>query len=119
MPHCGETSYSIIIRRSLNCFEKEFRLLILVAKRHYEKHGSQYPGIDEQQYLQVARDLLSSEDGDDVISFDSELGFLVKYRRSTNDFAIGRPDGQISTVYKPDNGEQHFVEERLKNGRKT
>jgi Phage minor capsid protein 2. len=90
-----------------------------LAKRHYEKHGSQYPGLDEQQYLQVARDLLTSEDGDNVISFDSELGFLVKYRRSTNDFAIGRPDGQISTVYKPDNGEQHFVEERLKNGRKT
>ena len=90
-----------------------------LAKRHFKIHGNQYPGLSEQEYLQVARDLLSAENSDDVLSYETELGFLVKYRRSTDDFAVGRPDGHVSTVFKPDEKEEYFNYERGRNERKT
>ncbi len=79
--------------------------------RHIEKHLNEYGTITEKEYLNIARNLLAEPLSKDVEGFISELGFVFKYKKSTNDFAIGRADGYISTLYKPINGYDQWLEE--------
>ncbi|MDK0695906.1 minor capsid protein [Clostridium perfringens] len=88
-------------------------------KKHIEKHINEYGNIDSQEYLNIARKLLSAPLSEDVEGFDSDLGFIFKYRKSTNDFAIGRDDGYISTLYKPKDGYDHWLEEKEKYRKKV
>lgn len=78
---------------------------------HIEKHLSEYGNITPEEYLNLARELLSSPLNEDVEGFVSEIGFIFKYRKSTNDFTIGRADGKISTLYKPVGGYEQWLEE--------
>ncbi len=70
--------------------------------RHIEKHLSEYGDITPEEYLNIARDLLAAPLSSDVEGFISKDGFTFKYRKSTNDFTLGRADGNISTLFKPD-----------------
>lgn len=82
--------------------------------KHIEKHINEYGDISPQEYLDISRKLLSESLSEDVEGFASDLGFIFKYRKSTNDFAIGRDDGYISTLYKPKDGYNHWLEEKEK-----
>lgn len=79
--------------------------------KHIEKHLHEYGNISEKQYLENARKLLSKALSKDVEGFVSKEGFVFKYQKSTNDFAIGRPDGYISTLYKPVEGYEHWLQQ--------
>lgn len=79
--------------------------------RHIEKHLSEYGDITPEDYLNTARDLLAAPLSNDIEGFISKDGFLFKYKISTNDFTIGRPDGKISTLYKPIKGYDQWLEE--------
>ena len=70
-------------------------------KKHIEKHLDEYGNITPEEYVDIARNLLAAPLSDDVEGFVDKDGFLFKYRKSTNDFTIGRPDGYISTLFKP------------------
>ncbi|WP_417917285.1 hypothetical protein, partial [Clostridioides difficile] len=73
-------------------------------KKHVEKHLNEYGNITAEEYLSTARNLLSEQLSNDVEGFLSKDNFLFKYRKSTNDFAVGRADGKISTLFKPKEG---------------
>lgn len=77
--------------------------------KHIEKHINEYNNITPQEYLDIARKLLAEPLSDDVEGFVGELDFIFKYRNSTNDFAIGREDGYISTLYKPKLGYEQWL----------
>ena len=79
--------------------------------RHIEKHLSEYGDITSEDYLNIARDLLSAPLSNDIEGFISKDGFILKYRKSTNDFAIGRADGKISTLFKPDKNIEYWKEQ--------
>ncbi|WP_230028921.1 phage minor capsid protein [Clostridium cadaveris] len=79
--------------------------------RHIEKHLSEYGDITPEDYLNTARDLLAAPLSNDIEGFISKDGFTFKYRISTNDFAIGRADGKISTLFKPDNNIEYWKEQ--------
>ena len=79
--------------------------------RHIEKHLSEYGDITPEEYLNMARDLLASHRSDDIKVFIGKDGFIFKYRVSTNDFAIGRKDGKISTLFKPDEKIEYWKEQ--------
>ncbi|KEH91671.1 hypothetical protein Z962_p0047 (plasmid) [Clostridium botulinum C/D str. BKT12695] len=79
--------------------------------RHIEKHLNEYGTITEKEYLNIARNLLAEPLSKDVEGFISKENFIFKYRNSTNDFAIGRADGYISTLYKPIKGYEQWLEE--------
>lgn len=79
--------------------------------RHIEKHLSEYGDITSEDYLNIARDLLSAPLSNDIEGFISKDGFIFKYRISTNDFAIGRADGKISTLFKPDKNIEYWKEQ--------
>lgn len=79
--------------------------------KHIEKHLGEYGDINPKEYLNIARKLLSESLSDDVEGFVSKEGFLFKYRKSTNDFAIGRADGKISTLFKPKEGYKYWLQQ--------
>ncbi|MFL8713008.1 minor capsid protein [Clostridioides sp. GD02377] len=80
-------------------------------KKHVEKHLNEYGNITAEEYLFTARNLLSEQLSNDVEGFLSKDNFLFKYRKSTNDFAIGREDGKISTLFKPKEGYNYWLEQ--------
>jgi SPP1 gp7 family putative phage head morphogenesis protein len=80
-------------------------------KEHIEKHLKEYGNITEEEYLDIARKLLVEPLNDDVEGFISKAGFVFKYRKSTNDFVIGRPDGHISTLFKPVDEYEYYLDQ--------
>ncbi|MBM7835941.1 phage minor capsid protein [Clostridium sardiniense] len=79
--------------------------------KHIEKHLSEYGDITPEEYLNISRDLLAAQLSKDIEGFASKDGFIFKYRKSTNDFAVGRADGKISTVFKPKEGYEYWLEQ--------
>jgi hypothetical protein len=79
--------------------------------RHIEKHLSEYGDITPEEYVNTARDLLAAPLSNDIEGFISKDGFTFKYRISTNDFTVGRADGKISTLFKPDRKIDYWKEQ--------
>lgn len=71
----------------------------------------EYGDITKDEYLGIARELLAAPLNEDVEGFSGEAGFIFKYRKSTNDFAMGRPDGNISTLFKPKDGFKYWIDQ--------
>ncbi len=83
-------------------------------RRHIEKHLHQYKNMTEADYMKRAQELLAADLSEDIEGFVTDEGFIFKYSKSTNDFAIGRADGKISTLFKPDEKYEYWKGERLK-----
>ena len=64
-----------------------------------------------EKYLNIARELLAAPLSDDIEGFVSKMDFVFKYRKSTNDFALGRADGKISTLFKPKDGYDYWLQQ--------
>lgn len=79
--------------------------------KHMVRHLHEYGDITEEEYLNIARNLLASPVKGGIEGFESELGFIFRYNRTENDLAIGRPDGNISTLYKPREKYKHWLEQ--------
>ncbi|WP_242850921.1 hypothetical protein [Clostridium sporogenes] len=79
--------------------------------KHIEKHLSEYENITEEKYLDIARKLLAAPLSEDIEGFISEDDFIFKYRKSTNDFSIGRKDGYISTLFKPKDKYDYWLQQ--------
>lgn len=80
-------------------------------KRHLEKHLHEFGEITEYDYINIARNLLSSPIRGEIEGFTSESGFRFRYNKTKNEFALGRPDGYISTLFKPDEGVEYWEEQ--------
>jgi SPP1 gp7 family putative phage head morphogenesis protein len=80
-------------------------------KKHIEKHLAEYGNLTEEEYLSTARELLAEPLSEDVKGFISDENFIFKYKRSTNDFSIGRPNNKISTLFKPKDGYQYWLDQ--------
>ena len=77
--------------------------------KHIEKHLVEYGDITPEEYLNTARNLLAEPLSEDVEGFLGDANFVFKYRKSTNDFVIGREDGKISTLFKPKDGNKYWI----------
>ncbi len=82
-------------------------------KKHIEKHLPEFPDLTEEEYVNRARSLLAADLSDDVEGFIDNDGFIYKYNNKTNEFAAGRPDGKISTLFKPVEGNEYWKGERI------
>lgn len=78
------------------------------------KHLVEYDNITREEYLNIARELLAADLSEDVEGFISVQGWLFKYRKSTNDFAMGHPKGTISTLFKPKEKYDYYLGEKEK-----
>jgi RHS repeat-associated protein len=82
---------------------------------HYQEHvvdnlewGKK---LTASQYLAKARGLLTSPVGGRIKGFTDSSGYVFRYNKATNEFAIGRPDGHISTLFKPKDGIKYWKEQ--------
>ncbi len=82
--------------------------------RHIEKHLHQYKNMTESDYVKYAQELLAADLSENIEGFVSADGFVYKYNKLDNDFAIGRADGKISTLFKPDEKIEYWRGERIK-----
>lgn len=85
-------------------------------QEHVSEHLKDYGDIRPIDYLNKAGDLLAAPLSKDVEGFVDSEGYVFKYRISTNEFAVGRPDGKISTLYKPDRGAGYWEDEKKLRG---
>jgi pyocin large subunit-like protein len=84
------------------------------ARNHYIRHGNDYPGLTQAQYVDKAADLATQAAGGDIIGFSTDDGCVVRYDRSTKDFVKAYPgsNGYVKTFYKPKGGDAYFHDEK-------
>ena len=71
---------------------------------HYLKHGDQFPGTTQEQYLQGAQALLDAAAGGDVLEKIRPNGDVEHFRVSTGEFAVMTQGGRIRTYFKTNYG---------------
>lgn len=78
---------------------------------HYTKHNNDYPQISKFQYNNRAKELLDCIPNEKIKGFTNSSGWKFRYDKSTNEFAIQRPDGTIATLFKPNEGIKYWEEQ--------
>ena len=71
------------------------------AKEHEKHRKAQYPDLSPKQYEQRGVALCEQKVGGDIDGFLDNAGNIVRYRKSTNELAIGHPQNGLITLYKP------------------
>ena len=64
---------------------------------HYEKHGAEFGDITQEEYLELANELINAE-GDNILhKTEKEDGDYLYYDTETNEFLVLSTDGYIRT----------------------
>lgn len=89
-------------------------------EKHFTKHvikkaeWGKNITITIEEYLNRARILLNSEIKDHVDGFISKEGWVFRYNKLTNEFAVAKPDGTIETLFQPEKGFEYWIEQTTK-----
>ncbi|MEP6508294.1 MAG: hypothetical protein ABJC63_08705 [Gemmatimonadales bacterium] len=75
---------------------------------HFAKHGREFRGLSEQQYLFAAQTLRDRPVGGDVEEIVRGDGTLSRFDRASGAFLAFNKNGTIRTFFKPNDGEQYF-----------
>lgn len=71
------------------------------AKEHEKHRKAQYPDLSPKQYEQRGVALCEQKVGGDIDGFVNSAGNIVRYRKSTNELAVGHPQNGLFSLYKP------------------
>lgn len=69
---------------------------------HYRKHALEFGDITQEEYRQMARILLNSAPGKDILEKKRANGDILHYRVSRGEFAVMTKSGRIRTYFKTD-----------------
>jgi pyocin large subunit-like protein len=87
-------------------------------EEHVTRHKTEFgDGIDEKEYLRLARKFFDKPVTSDILWFEDVDGFLYKYDKKRNEFGICSPDGPIITYFKPTRGINYWYDQREENGK--
>ena len=76
---------------------------------HYAKHGAEFPGLNENQYLAMAQALRDEPVGGDVLEIVRlGDGVVSRFDKRSGAFLAFDRDGTIRTFFKPNDGERYF-----------
>lgn len=76
---------------------------------HFAKHGREFAGLNEAQYLAMAQNLRDRPAGGDVLEvIRAADGVVSRFDKSTGAFLAFDRDGTIRTFFKPNDGEKYF-----------
>ena len=76
---------------------------------HFAKHGAEFGGITEREYLHLAQALRDAPAGADVLEIvRPDDGIISRFDRRTGAFLAADADGTIRTFFKPNDGEAYF-----------
>ena len=71
---------------------------------HYEKHGAEFGDITQDEYLDLANELINAEGENILHKTEKEDGDFLYYDTETNEFLVLSTDGYIRTFFKPSDG---------------
>lgn len=76
---------------------------------HFAKHGREFAGVNEAQYLVMAQTLRDKPAGGDILEvIRASDGVVSRFDKSTGAFIAFDRDGTIRTFFKPNDGEKYF-----------
>ena len=76
--------------------------------QHFQKHGSEFGDITQEEYLRLANDLLNSDSHTVLHKTEKEDGDDVFFDTATGYFLVLSTDGYIRTFFVPDKGIDYF-----------
>ena len=71
---------------------------------HYEKHGAEFGDITQDEYLDLANELINAEGKNILHKTEKEDGDFLYYDTETNEFLVLSTNGYIRTFFKPSAG---------------
>ena len=71
---------------------------------HYEKHGAEFGDITQDEYLDLANELINAEGENILHKTEKEDGDFLYYDTETNEFLVLSTGGYIRTFFKPSAG---------------
>lgn len=71
---------------------------------HYEKHGAEFGDITQDEYLDLANELINAEGENILHKTEKDDGDFLYYDTETNEFLVLSTDGYIRTFFKPSEG---------------
>ncbi len=71
---------------------------------HYEKLGAEFGDITQDEYLDLANELINAEGKNILHKTEKEDGDFLYYDTETNEFLVLSTDGYIRTFFKPSAG---------------
>lgn len=83
---------------------------------HFQKHGREFGGISQLEYLQRAQALRDRPAAGPVREAVRRDGVVTRYDRSEGEFLAFDHDLTIRTYFRPNDGEAYF-DRQLKRGR--
>lgn len=84
-----------------------------MLKVHINKHGEEYPGVSNEQYIKIGIELIQKPVGGNILGHKTKDNIVVRYNKETNDFVKGRPDRGLYTLFKPKEGQAYYNNQRM------
>jgi hypothetical protein len=81
---------------------------------HFQKHGREFGAPDADAYLRLAQTLRDRPMGGDVLEQRRGDGTITRYDRAAGAFLAYDPDLTIRTYFKPNDGEQYFRRQAMR-----
>ncbi len=75
---------------------------------HFAKHGNEFRGLSEEEYLLAAQTLRDSPVGGDIEEIVRSDGTSSRFDKASGAFIAFSRDGTIRTFFKPNDGERYF-----------
>lgn len=69
-------------------------------RKHIEKHGAEFPGMNADAYQKSAIEFLQQPCGGDIDGYIARDGRVVRFNRATGEYAAGTPGGYVNTFFK-------------------
>ena len=85
---------------------------------HFHKHGAEFGGITQAEYLRRAQLLRDRPAGGDILESVREDGVITRFDRREGDFLAVDTDRVIRTFFRPNDGEAYY-QRQLKRGHGT
>lgn len=81
---------------------------------HFKAHVKEFGNISKEKYRKLAASLLAKPTSKEVLGYETE-NRRVRYSRTDNIYVLGNPNTErITTMFKPENGEEYYNEEIAK-----
>lgn len=82
---------------------------------HFQKHGSEFGRVTQQEYLQAAQTLRDARVGGAIEEVRRADGTVSRFDRGSGAFIAFNADGTIRTFFKPNDGEAYFRRQASRN----
>jgi hypothetical protein len=100
---------------------------------HYLLHRDEWsPPLTAEEYKAIARELFDAQRRDpdeadtsgftrrvDRPELDRRVGDVVRYRPATNEYAVKTNNGKFKTLFRPDKGEDYYLDDVASYGHGT